>query len=85
MKDYGGDVARLKAALAAEISGALKREQLTLRQAQAKTGTSAADFSRIRTTDLRRFTIDRLMLIINRLGSRIDVAVTVLRAEDFSK
>jgi predicted XRE-type DNA-binding protein len=33
------------------------------------------DFSRIRNADLNRFTIDRLMLIVNRLGSRIEVAV----------
>jgi hypothetical protein len=33
----------------------------------------AADFSRIRIADLERFTVDRLMMIINRLGSRIEV------------
>jgi predicted XRE-type DNA-binding protein len=78
----GGDVEHLKAILAAEISGALDRERLTLRQAQALTGTAAADFSRIRAANLGRFTIDRLILINNRLGSRIDVIVTVRRAED---
>jgi predicted XRE-type DNA-binding protein len=35
----------------------------------------SGDFSRIRNVDLRRFTIDRLMLIVNRLGSRVEVAV----------
>ena len=29
-------------------------------------------FSRIRNADLGRFTVDRLMLIINRLGSRVE-------------
>jgi len=38
-------------------------------------GALAADFSRIRNVDLGRFTVDRLMSIINRLGSRIEVAV----------
>jgi hypothetical protein len=81
MRDSVPDVEQLKALLAAEISGTLERADLTLREAQAITGTSAADFSRIRTSDLGRFTIDRLILIINRLGSRIDVAVNVRRQE----
>lgn len=50
------------------------------RQAQARTGIAAADFSRIRNADLGRFTVDRLMTIINRLGSRIEVAMKVRRA-----
>jgi len=37
------------------------------------------DFSRIRNADLGRFTVDRLMSIINRLGSRVEVAVKVKR------
>ncbi|PYT30076.1 MAG: XRE family transcriptional regulator [Acidobacteria bacterium] len=38
-------------------------------------GIAAADFSRIRNADLGRFTVDRLMSIINRLGSRVEVEV----------
>ena len=38
-------------------------------------------FSRIRNADLGRFTVDRLMSIINRLGSRVEVKVRVRRAE----
>lgn len=76
MKDAGDDVHRLKNALAAEIRRMLDLERLSVREAQARTGIAAADFSRIRgNTDLRRFTIDRLMAIINRLGSRIEVDV----------
>ena len=55
----------------------LDREQLSVRQAQARTGIAAADFSRIRDADLGRFTLDRLMSIINRLGSRVEVKVKV--------
>ena len=40
---------------------------------------AAADFSRIRNANLGRFTVDRLMSIINRLGSRIEVRVRVRR------
>lgn len=52
-----------------------------MRGAQGRTGIAAADFSRIRNADLKRFTVDRLMSIINRLGSRIEVKVRVRRAE----
>ena len=75
------DVEQFKAILAAEIIKALDREGLSVRGAQARTGIAAADFSRIRNADLGRVTVDRLMAIINRLGSRIEVKVKVRRAE----
>ena len=50
-----------------------------MRQANARTRIAAADFSRIRNADLDRFTVDRLMAILNRLGSRIEVKVRVRR------
>jgi predicted XRE-type DNA-binding protein len=75
------DDQQLKAILAAEIIKALDRERLSVRAAQARTGIAAADFSRIRNADLGRFTLDRLMSIINRLGSRVEVKVRVRRAE----
>lgn len=71
------DVKQLKALLAAEILKALDRERLSVRQAQVRTGIAAADFSRIRNADLGRFTLDRLMSIINRFGSRVEVKVKV--------
>jgi predicted XRE-type DNA-binding protein len=75
------DVEQFKAILAAEIIKALDREHLTVRAAHARTGIAAADFSRIRNADLARFTVDRLMSIINRLGARIEVKVRVHRGE----
>lgn len=71
------DVKQFKALLAAEILKTLDRQQLSVRQAQALTGIAAADFSRIRSADLGRFTLDRLMSIINRLGSSVEVKVKV--------
>lgn len=71
------DVEQFKAILAAEIIKTLDREHLTVRAAQDRTGIAAADFSRIRHADLGRFTVDRLMSILNRLGSRVDVKVRV--------
>lgn len=81
-RDFGdsdADVKQLKGILAAAIIKALDKQGLTVRGAQEATGIAAADFSRIRNADLGRFTVDRLMTIINRLGSRIDVKVSVRR------
>ncbi len=75
------DAQQFKAILATEIIKALDRDGLTLRAAHDRTGIAAADFSRIRNADLGRFTVDRLMSIINRLGSRVEVKVRVRRAE----
>lgn len=69
------DLQQLKAILAAGILEVLEREKLTVRAAQARTGVAAADFSRIRNADLGRFTADRLMVILNRLGLRVEVKV----------
>ena len=71
------DAEQLKAILAAEIIKAVDRERLTVRAAQRRTGIAAADFSRIRNADLGRFTVDRLMSILNLLGSRVEVKVRV--------
>ena len=75
------DIEQLRAVLAAEIIKALDREHLTVRAAHARTGTAASDFPRIRNAELGRFTVDRLMWILNRLGSRVEVKVRVRRAE----
>ena len=71
------DVAQLRAVLAAAILKMLDREGLTVRGAHARTGVAAADFSRIRNADLGRFTLDRLVSIINRLGSGVEVKIKV--------
>ena len=71
------DVRQLKAILAAEIIKNLDKKELSVRKAQSLTGVPAADFSRIRTADLKRFSADRLMMILNKLGSRVEVSVKV--------
>ncbi len=75
------DAQQFKAILAAEIIKALDRDSVSVRGAQRRTGIAAADFSRIRNADLGRFTVDRLMSIINRLGSRVEVKITVRRVK----
>src|SRR5712692_9310820 len=79
------DAEQFKALLAAEIIKALDREHLTVRAAHTRTGIAAADFSRIRNADLDRFTVDRLMSIINRLGSRVEVKIRVRREESVER
>jgi predicted XRE-type DNA-binding protein len=75
------DAEQFKAILAAEIIKALDRDSLSVRAAHSRTGIAAADFSRIRNADLGRFTLDRLMSILDRLGSRVEVKVRVRRTE----
>ncbi len=75
------DVRQLKAILAAEIIKTLDRRGLSVRRAQALTGMDAGDFSRVRNADFRRISVERLMAMINRLGSRVEVAVKVRRGE----
>jgi predicted XRE-type DNA-binding protein len=71
------DLLQLKALLAAEIVRTLDELNLTVRKAHELTRIAAADFSRIRNADLGRFTIDRLLTILSRLGRDVDVAVSV--------
>jgi predicted XRE-type DNA-binding protein len=79
-RDFGhpdADREQLRAALAAEIIGVMDDRRLSIRDAQALTGVAAADFSRIRRANLGRFTIDRLMTILDRLGQEVEVTVAV--------
>lgn len=71
------DVEEMKAILAAHIIGTLDRRGLTVRAAAELTGVAAADFSRVRRVKLSRFTIDRLIAMLNKLGRRVDVEVHV--------
>jgi predicted XRE-type DNA-binding protein len=79
-RDFGhpaADVEQTKAILAAKIIGILDDEAISTRKAQEKTGINHADFARIRNAKLDRFTIDRLMTIVDRLGRRVEVRITV--------
>lgn len=76
------DVRQTKAILAARIIGVLDDEKLSTRAAQAQTGINQADFSRILNAKLERFTIDRLMTILNLLGREVNVQVRVQRRKE---
>ena len=78
------DVRQLKAILAAEIIETLDRGGLSVRKAQRLTDIDAGDFSRVRNADFRRISVERLMTMINRLGSRVEVAVKVRPVKGFA-
>ena len=79
-RDFGypdADVRQAKALLAAQIIKVLDAEELSTRQAEAKTGIAHSEFVRIRNVNLGRFTIDRLVTILGRLGQEVEFSFTV--------
>jgi predicted XRE-type DNA-binding protein len=79
-RDFGhpnAEAEQLKAILAAKIIGILDTEEMTVRRAHEITGFAAADFSRVRQAKLGRFTIDRLMMMLGKLGQEVEVKVTI--------
>ena len=79
-RDFGyddADVRQAKALLGVQIMRILDDEGLTTREAEARTGVSHSDFSRIRQAKFSRFTIDRLMLILGKLGQEVEVTLNV--------
>ena len=77
-EDFGypdADVRQAKALMGAQIVKILEREGLSTRQAEARTGVSHSEFSRIRRASFSRFTIDRLMAILGRLGQNVKISV----------
>ena len=78
--DFGhpnADLEQLKSILAAKIIGVLDDKEISVRKARTITGIAAADFSRIRNAQLDRFTVDRLMTILNRLDQQVKIRVSV--------
>lgn len=71
------NVRQAKALLAAQIIKALDEDGLSLRQAEGRTGVNHSEFARIKAVKLDRFTFDRLMLILQKLGRSVDVSITV--------
>ena len=67
----------MKADLVTEIVRILRERELGGARAAELAGTTEADISRIRRASLDRFTIDRLVKILNRLDREIAVAVTM--------
>lgn len=74
--DFGipdSNIRQIKAALGSRIIGILDDRGLSTRKAQSLTGVDNASFSRIRNAQFKRFTIDRLMAILQKLEPEINI------------
>jgi predicted XRE-type DNA-binding protein len=81
-RDLGHDEADLKqckAILAAGIIKELDRQNLSILAAHDRTGIAAADFLRIRNANLTRFSVDRLIAILNKFGYRVELKIKFCR------
>jgi predicted XRE-type DNA-binding protein len=79
-RDFGDpnpDLEQARAILAAKIINVLDSRKLSVRAAEKLTGVAASEFSRIRNVKLERFTIDRMITILGRLGQDVEVSVKV--------
>jgi len=79
-RDFGdpnADTEQLKCILAARIIGILDDRKLSGRKAENLTGVKASEFSHIRNVKLGRFTVDRLISILNKFDQQVDVQVRV--------
>lgn len=72
------DVRQTKTLLAAEIIRLLDKQNLSTREAAKLTGVDHSDFVRIRKPDLKRFTIDRLITILNKFDQQVNVDVSIV-------
>jgi predicted XRE-type DNA-binding protein len=69
-------LAQARAVTAAKIIRILDERGLSLRDAENLTGVARSEFSRIRNTQLRRFTLDRLIGILGKLDKDVELTVT---------
>jgi predicted XRE-type DNA-binding protein len=79
-RDFGdpnADLEQARAILAAKIIGVLDARKLSVRAAESLTGIAASEFSRIRNVKLERFTIDRMITILGKLGQDVELTVRV--------
>lgn len=79
-RDFGdpnADLEQARAILAAAIIKVLDQQELSVRAAERLTGVAASEFSRIRNVKLDRFTIDRMITILGKLGQEVDFRVKV--------
>jgi predicted nucleotidyltransferase len=75
-------VQSLKIELAARIIASVDRRGLTVREAHARTGQAAGDFSRIRGGQLERFTVERLVGMAVALGERLSLSLVAEDGQD---
>ena len=69
------DIEQIKAQLAAEIVRLISEQGLTEAAAKRQVGVSEAEIVRLRAAEVRDFSIDRLIEILNRFNQRVGVYV----------
>ena len=69
------DLEQAKALLAAQIIKVIRTQKMTNRAASKISGVTEADISRIKNPDLKRFTVDRLMKILNKLDPQKEIKI----------
>jgi predicted XRE-type DNA-binding protein len=78
-RDFGrpnAGLAHARAVTAAKIIHILDERALSTRGAEELTGVAHSEFSRIRNTQLHRFTLDRLLAILIKLDANVEINVT---------
>jgi predicted XRE-type DNA-binding protein len=78
-RDFGrqdAGLAQARAITAAKIIAILDERKLSTREAAKLTGVSHTEFSRIRNTQLARFTLDRMINILGTLDENVEVNLT---------
>ena len=78
-RDFGrpnADLEQARALTAAKIIRIIDERKLSTRDAEKLTGVSSSEFSRIRNTQLGRFTLDRMIAILGKLDENIEVSVS---------
>ena len=77
-KDLGfphPELEMLRTQLSAEIYTILKRRRLTQAEAAELLGVSQADVSRLKNTDISRYSVDRMFRFLKRLGGKVEVHI----------
>ena len=77
-RDFGvahADIEQGKAIVAARIIHILDERALSPRKAEIASGYPHADFSRIRKADLSRFSLDKLVKMLNALDDQTEVVI----------
>lgn len=76
------DEMSLKSGLAVQIMRAMRERGLTQRQTAELVGLKQPDLSNIARARLDGISVERLLMVLNRLGHRIEVRVALEKTED---
>jgi predicted XRE-type DNA-binding protein len=70
------DLKQARALIAAKIIRIMEAQKLSTRDAEKRTGIAHTEFSRIRNTQLNRFTLDRMISILGKLDGNVEVNIS---------